>query len=333
MKVTTSFAHGIRRASGEGRMLLLLWLVNLLFASILFFQFSSYFNELLATRAAGAGFLKAIDFNIILEIIAGDGAVIGRFIALAMLLFLAYGLFSVFLGGGILHTLWARYTDAEFEAAYGDGSGANKRGRMAPLFFQGAGKFFGRFFRLFVLALVLWVIVIVVMTLLGSILRPLTSDTPHEGMVFWMTVFKVAVGLFLAFLVRMFVDYARIRMVVEDSTSALKSLVRASGFVFRNFGKTLALYWLYVLTGAVIFVIFWLIDQSISNAPFLAVLVTFFIGQVFILSRGWVKVGLQAAQMEYFRKTSTAARKPPASEPAACEIPPAADLQNQVVET
>lgn len=333
MRVTTSYAHGIRKASGEGRMLLLLWLFNLVFASAVYSQFSSYFLGLLETRAAGANFLKAIDFNTVFEMLSTDGGAIGRIISLAFFLMLAYGFFSIFLSGGILHTLWARYVSKEFDAVVGGGTGGGavfRSRRMAPLFFQGAGRYFGRFLRLFLFSLVLWAAAIILLMLLIAVLRPLTSDTANEKLMFWVILGQVIFGLFLAFLVKMILDYARIRMVVEDSTGALGSLVKAARFVFRRLGKTLALYWLYMLTGAVLIVAFCAIDASIKNTPMLAVLVAFLIGQIFILSRGWIKVGLQAAQMEFFRSAVSPAKPAPAMEirpPAFEPFPPQTETE------
>jgi hypothetical protein len=313
-------------------MLLLLWLFNLLFASAVYFQFSGYFLGLLETRAAGGSFLKAIDFNTVFEMLAFDGGAIGRIISLATFLMLIYGFFSIFLGGGILHTLWT---------GRGGGETADRR-RLAPLFFHGAGRYFGRFFRLFLCSLALWAAAIVALMILMGVLKPLSSDTPNESLMFWAILAQVIVGLFLAFLVKMIIDYARIRMVAEDSTAALGSLLRAIGFVFRNFGKTLALYYFYMLTGAILIALFWAIDASIKNTPMFAVLVAFLISQIFILSRGWIKIGLQAAQMDFFRSAfptpPLAPTPPPAFEPfppqteaaPQTEEPPKTDLEPEI---
>jgi hypothetical protein len=272
-------------------MLLLLWLFNLLFASVVYFQFSAYLRASLGTRAAAAGLLKSIDFNTVFDLLVVDGTALGRFISLAILLTLAYGFFSIFLNGGILHTLFAgRRSKAP----------AGQR-RLAPLFFQGAGKFFGRFFRLFLCSLALWALAFAAMMILWRIFGSATRDTANEALIFWMVLIEAAVCLFLAFLVRMILDYARIRMVVEDESAALGSLAKAISFVFRRFGKAVALWALFLLTGAAVIALYCAATSGIKTYNPLTILLVFLIGQIFIIARGWVRVGLQAGQMDFFR--------------------------------
>lgn len=301
MRVAKSYAHGIKRATSEGRMLLLLWLFNILFAWGIYLQFSGYLNSILGTRAAGAGFLKSIDFNIVFELLAFNGAALGQIISMAIFLSFLYGFFSIFLSGGILHTLFAGRGPDD----------ASDRRRLAPLFFQGAGKFFGRFSRLFLYSLVLWAGVVVAMMFLAMVLGPATRGTADEALMFWMFLIAAVVGLFLAFLVKMIIDYARIRIVVDDASAVLGSLFSSIGFVFRRFGKILALYFLFVLTGAALIALYWAVNSGIKTHSRLPILLAFLIGQIFILTRGWVRVGLQAAQMDFFR--SAVPPPPPAA--------------------
>ena len=48
MKAIKSYSQGIKRATSEGKLVWLLWLVNVLFASLIYFQFSSYLNRVLS---------------------------------------------------------------------------------------------------------------------------------------------------------------------------------------------------------------------------------------------------------------------------------------------
>jgi hypothetical protein len=55
------------------------------------------------------------------------------------------------------------------------------------------------------------------------------------------------------------------------------------------------------LTAAVIIALYWLVQKAVKTHSLLPILVAFFIGQAFIFSRGWIKVGLQSAQMNFYQ--------------------------------
>jgi hypothetical protein len=288
MKALESYFRGIKRATAEGKMVWLLWLVNVLFASFLYFSFSDILNDVLSYRAAAQNFLKTFDMNIFFEIITHHREGIDTIISFAILLFFGYLLASLFLNGGILFTLVQSKKPDE------------KR-RLGPLFFEGGGKFFGRFFKLLLYSLILWMGAIIIASIFHMILNPFTEGGTNEVLLFYLILIRVMIALFLAFLVKMIVDYARIKIVVEDSSNVFLSLFQAMGFVFRRWGKTLAIYYLFVLTGAAIFIIFWLVQKIVKTHALLPILLGFLIGQIFILSRGWLKVAFQAAQMDYFQ--------------------------------
>lgn len=290
MKVLKSYSQGIKRATVEGKLVWLLWLANVLFASLIYFQFSGTLNRILSRSAAAENFLKTFDINTFFELMAHNGKEINTIISSALLLMIGYIFASVFLNGGILHTLLHPEKTKE------------KR-RFAPLFFQGAGKFFGRFLRLLIYSLILWMGVIIVNLILHIILTPITKGGTNEPLMFYLGLVRVVIALLLVFLVKMIADYARIKIVMEDSRLVFRSLFQALGFVFRKLGSTLAIYYLFVLTAAVIFILYWLVQKVVKTHSLLPILIAFIIGQIFILSRGWIRVGLQAAQMNYFQSS------------------------------
>lgn len=293
MKISKIYLFGIKKATAEGKMVWVLWLVNVLFASFLYFSLSSFLNDILSQREAGKDFLKTFDMNIFFEVITHHGKEIHTLISFVVLILIGHLFVSIFLNGGILFTL-VRNTKSR----------DNKR--LAPIFFGGGGKFFGRFFRLLIYSLILWFAVIIAVSLLHMILISFTEGNPNEALLFYLILVQVAVALFLVFMVKMIMDYARIKIVVEDSSNVFLSLFQAMGFVFRKWRKTLAIYYLFMLTGAAIFIIYWLVQKIVKTHSMLPILIAFLIGQIFILSRGWLKVALQAAQIDYFQSVKSA---------------------------
>jgi hypothetical protein len=290
MKASESYAQGIKKATAEGKLVWLLWLVNVLFASFIYFAFSGFLGRVLSLSAAAQTFLKTFDMNTFFEVISHYGEELNAVISSAIFILIGYTFASVFLNGGILYTLSHPIIPDE------------KR-RLAPLFFEGAGKFFGRFFRLLIFSLTLWLGVIVITLMLHMILNPITEGGTNEVLLFYLVLVRIAFALFLAFLVKMILDYARIIIVIEDSRNVFRSLLRAAGFVFWKLGATLAIYYLFMLTAAAIILVYWLAQKVVRTNSLLPILIAFIIGQIFILSRGWIRVGLQAAQMAFIQSS------------------------------
>ncbi|MGB6339065.1 MAG: hypothetical protein WBF32_04760 [Candidatus Aminicenantaceae bacterium] len=291
MKVLSSFGNGIKRAFLEPKMVVVLWLVNFVSASVIYFLFSGYLSDVIGNRLVAANFLKGFDFETFFELIIHEGEAWHWIFYVAFILAFLYYWVSLFLHGGILVMLKARGITGELKG---------RDPRFAPAFFQGAGKYFGRFFRLTIYSLLVWLGFGVLYFVLNLALKLLEAGGTNEQAIFYLFWVRVIIILFLYFLVRMICDYARIRIVAEDSKAVFGSLIQAIRFVFRNFFKTSILYYLVLITGLAIFGIYWIVQKMVPTQTLLLILVAFLIGQVFILSRGWLKIALQAAQLHFY---------------------------------
>lgn len=101
---------------------------------------------------------------------------------------------SIFLTGGILHVLLSPNESMGNEP---------RRRRFAPAFFQGAGRYFGRFFRLEVYSLILWVGFFFFQLVFNLAAKPFTSDGTNEKMLYYVFWVRVGLSLALIFLIRM----------------------------------------------------------------------------------------------------------------------------------
>jgi hypothetical protein len=209
----------------------------------------------------------------------------------AFILAFLYYWVSLFLHGGILSVLKSRGITGEMES---------RNMRFAPDFFQGAGKYFGRFFRLAIYSLLLWLVFGIVYYLFNLLTKSLTAGGTNEPAILFRYLSRPIIVLFLYFLIRMIGDYARIKLVVEDSKAVFGSLLFSVRFVFGNFIKTLILYYLMLITGLIVFGVYWVLQKMVPTQTLLPILIAFLIGQIFILSRGWLKIALQAAQLHFY---------------------------------
>ncbi len=294
MKVLSSYGVGIKRAFLEPKMAVVLWLVNFVSASVVYFLFSGYLSDVIGNRLVAVNFLKGFDFEAFFELIIHEGEALHWILYVAFIIAFLYYWVSQFLHGGILSVLKSRSITGEVESG---------NMRFAPAFFQGAGKYFGRFFRLAIYSLLLWLVFGLVYFLLDLLMKPFTAGGSNEPAIYYRYWARGIIFLFLYFLIRMIGDYARIKLVAEDSRAVFGSLLFAVRFVFQNFFKTLILYYLMLITGLIFFGAYWVVQKMVPAQTLLPILIAFLIGQIFIFSRGWLKIALQAGQLRFYTYT------------------------------
>lgn len=290
MKVMKSYGLGIKKASSQGKMVLVLWAFSLLFAAVVYFVGRGYFVEALGLSALGET-LKQFDAGLFLEMLTHNAAPLGMMFKVVVLLAFLYYWVSIFLTGGILHVLLSPNESMGNEP---------RRRRFAPAFFQGAGRYFGRFFRLEVYSLIIWVGFLLFQWVIWLVAGPLTSDGTNEKMMYYVFWIWLGLSLALVFFIRMVIDYARIIIARADTGRVWRSLWEAAGFVFKRLFGTLALYYILLITGVAIFLVYWGIQSRISTGSVATIWLAFLIGQVFIMSRGWLKIAFQAAQISFY---------------------------------
>jgi hypothetical protein len=286
VKVIKSYGNGVREATSRPKMVLLLWLFNFLFGFIIFYLLYNRLLQAMSRSAISEGMQSKVNYHFVFEFLANHGQAWATTRSAALILVLVYILFSIFLLGGILYSL----TEIQ-------------RTSFLQCFFQGCGKFFGRFFRLFVYSLILWFVLFVLMFILYQVGSALTGNGANEKLVYYLFLVGGAIGLFFIFFINMIQDYARIKIVTEDSRYVFRSLFQSIGFVFKRLGGTLVLYYLLVLTGVVIAVVYWGLRSVIPFSSGAAILVTFVVYQLFIASHAWLKVAFQAGQLSYYTES------------------------------
>ena len=101
-------------------------------------------------------------------------------------------------------------------------------------------------------------------------------------------------------------DYARIRIVREDTNGVYDALVWAVRFVFGRPGGTLLLYYLLGITGWVMLAAYLVLHRLFPGSTTGAIVSAFLLSQIFVAGRGWLKIAYQAAELEFSSTSLTA---------------------------
>lgn len=287
--ITSCYKKGVTEATARPKLMTVLWLFNVSFASILYVIFYRAFNASVGPSLALNDLLKTGDMNIVFEMLTQPAGPFGSAFRAAPIVVLLYFLANVFLQGGILNVL------------------ITPRGRkkFAETFFGGGGRFYGRFLRLLVYSAVVWIPAIILLLAVNAVFEALGDPSREKQMVFFIMI-RVAIGLFLFHLIKMVLDYARIMVSVQDSRAVFRRLIDAVRFVVRRLGGTLGLYYLLGLTGLVISLAYLGLKSLVGVTTAAGILAVFLITQVYIAGRGWLRAAYQAGQLEMFTVSSPA---------------------------
>ncbi len=289
MKVFKSYFAGLREATIRPKMIFLLWLINFIFASAVYFIVSDMWNDILASSRAEVSLAEKMDYNILFDALIHNKGQTSLVLTMGLVLIGLYIPVSLLLKGGILHSLrQPRPIHPE-----------DLPQKFLPRFFQGAGKYFGRFFRLWIFSLLLWggfILINVVLIPIGSLL---TGDGANEHMLVYVFIVRIMIAFFLMLLIKMIMDYSRIKIVVEDTSRVFSTFLATLQFVSRHLGKTLILFYLLFLTGIGLTVVFFFLQSKVPSATLAGAVLAFAVGQVLIYVRSWSNVTFQAGQLHF----------------------------------
>lgn len=180
-------------------------------------------------------------------------------------------------------------------------------------FFRDVVRYAWRLLRLMVIGLILyWLIFRLVNQSLGGFIDRWTSDWASDRSAFWL---QAGVGLLLVLglvFVNLIMDYARVRLVREDGTSAVWAFLTSLGFCLRRFPRAVTVYLVPTLAGLALLGVYWLVvPWSAINAPrgegpwtlhreTLIVALLFIGQQVVMFGRYWFRVAAWAGEWSLY---------------------------------
>jgi len=278
MNFITAYTSGLKNIFGKGKLWLLLYALNFLFAILLAYPLSGFLGEKLGDTLAADQLSEGFDFAIANDFINQYGDTFGIILNQSIFGMVLYLLLSIFLVGGILNVL---KTSTE---SY----------RLAG-FWTGGGKYFWRMLRLAVYFLVIQLVVLALFFMLISVLTSGGLERFHnEGDIINRVLMILPFYLLFATFFFMVHDYAKIHVVATDRGLLFQPIIQAFKWVFKNLGQSFLLYLLNLLTFGILFFIY--LQLNGGNV----ILAIFLIGQFFVLARiGTKLLNLASATVLY----------------------------------
>lgn len=180
---------------------------------------------------------------------------------------------------------------------------ARNRTLGTAAFFAACGTHFWRLLRLGALAWLLYWLLFGWLhhQLFGELFEWVTRNFDSERQTFAVRLGLYVVFALLVTAVNLVVDYARVRMVVEDRRSALFALAAGARFIRRHAAATVALYTLNTLGFLAVIAVYALAAPGAGRADW-TMWLALLAGQAYIVLRLGVKLGFYATQTVFFQR-------------------------------
>jgi hypothetical protein len=273
MGIIKLFGQSFGTALRKGRMLALLWSVYFLFSLLIvapvYFLLASQFSRSLLGEKLFAGVEVLWLGDLVYKFQNTPPLLNGCLIGTSILFFVVL----VFLNGGII-----------------GGIAAAEGGFTLGNFFGDCGRYFGRLFRVFLISIVGYLLVF---GILGRFI-PIPFRIWSKGAsTQWTTLISSSLRLlvFLALfsIVKMFFDYVKVTLVMEDSRKTVRATLRNFRFLGRRFFKAWTLFLLVGLFFVISTIIYLVVAKALPKGG-IGPLLLFLWQQAYIAVRLWISI-------------------------------------------
>jgi hypothetical protein len=305
MQMIRCFLAGIREATANWKMVLLLLIANILFAIPLAIPVLLLFTQtaggtIMSQRLYGDN-LDAIWFSDFINGRTGSSPLAFGFQSLVMLVILAIGylLANTLFAGGAIEVFTSQ----------------DRRFTMRK-FWGGCGAYLWRFVRLTLISFIFYGIAFGIFLFLVWRISESSKEATVEKPGVMKQLAALLILLLMASVVNMVFDYARIGAVVNDRHRMFKEIFKAARITFRNFPSVFGLYLMLSITGLTLFALLVWFRGLVHQTSLGAILLAVTIGQIAMATRMWVRMAHYAAEVEMYRsfalQTATAGPRGPA---------------------
>jgi len=179
---------------------------------------------------------------------------------------------------------------------------ARARRTRSQGFFAACGLHFGRLIRLGVLAFIVYALLFgyVYGWIFDDAYVALTHNVTVERTAFMVRLLGYALFGALLVAVNVVLDYARIRIVVEDRRSAVGAVFAGARFVARHLAGVLGLYGLNALAFLILIALYALVVPGAPRTG-LGTWIVLTVGELYILGRHYLKLLFYASETAFFQ--------------------------------
>lgn len=292
MTTTSMLSAGARQVSRLRKVIPLFYLSNLLFALIVIAPLAMLIDGRIRHSLESDRMFSDLDGSWIVETVyqfhGAPAITVGVTVILLGALFI---ILSTFLAGGALALFYSE----------------------DDTFFGASARHFPRLFRLMLISLVVYGLILAANGSCAAMISRMRESSMVAGPPTMLNWLRLGVVFVLFGITNMIFDYAKIVCVAERRRSSLQALFKALRYVFRNLGRTLAVYWLCAIVGLLMLATYHVASEAIGQDSRLGVLLIFLLRQVYMYFRAWLRLWTWASEMYVYTFNSTIVAPDPPS--------------------
>ncbi|MFN8258744.1 MAG: hypothetical protein U0W24_23855 [Bacteroidales bacterium] len=278
MNLPKAYIGGFTKAIKLPRMLFIIYFANFFTALILAITFKGVLSQAFGQSNLISTLLEKFDYSAFADIMYNSGESIKAVLSAVKWLVGAYFLMSIFLTGGIIHSL-------------------NQEKFSTSSFFGGAAYNFFRFLGLGLFMMLVQVLILAAVYIpLSMVLKSVSENLTTEVTLYYIAIGGFVFHLLLFLLFSMIGDYSKLYLVLNDSFNVFKGFWNGIKYVFRNFSKTYFLYLMLLFLPGVIMYVYLYLERDIKMATVAGILTVFGMQQAFMLLRVFLRTWILSSQ-------------------------------------
>lgn len=272
MNIVKAYTKGFGEANRHFGMIALIYLSNLFLALILAFAFRDMLQTGFGGSAASDSLLQGFNYTTWHDFLNQNNLAFSTIMAQVKWYGIAYLIITVFLNGGIL----SAFRTGNFKRSD---------------FFGSAAHHFFRFFRLSAYMICFQLLVVLLVWFPVTLLFDGFFDTMKTDRALFFAFGGIFLFSLLLFgLLKIISDYAKFHIFLRKQKTVLPAIWSATKYVFRRFFKLYALFLMLLVAPLVAFAVYALLNHWIGMNSAVSILIMFLVQQVFVFTRGWLRV-------------------------------------------
>ena len=284
MSIFKIFSSGFLTAGRKARLAIYLWLANFLFSLILVAPFYFLLERDLARSLAGEKLFQGQDLLWLGDMVYKHQNILPLLLGWVAVPALFYFFLQVFLNGGILGRI----------------SGGERVN--LPAFLSDSANYFWRFLRIFLISIIGYVLVFGLLCRgLSALFKIWTESASTQWTTMAASFLRLFVFLLLFSIVKMFFDYVKVSLVVEESKKVVRVTLANFKFLGRRFFKAWGLFLLVGLVFIGLSIGYYLGAKLIPHDGTIPFMILFIWQQVYMLAMSWTAVLFFSTECEFFK--------------------------------
>ena len=273
MKTIDHFVKGLKNSLASWRLGIVLFVSKFICALFLVIPLNALLSESFEHNLYASSFLTRLDLTLIIDFVQSNIQGLKVYLVFFLLTLVAAVLLNIFLSGAIFRLLCDGFRRGYYSFTIGH-------------FFRLSGRYLFRLSRLFLYSLLFYIVVIAFHLVFAELSKAIFGGFSASFRFAWIFV-RLAITGFLAMLVVMTFDYARIHLVSVRHIKVKMTIKEAMIFVGKNFGGAVLLYLLLILGLAATVAIFWGLDRGFDllGTSTIVLILTFLLQQTLSVVR------------------------------------------------